>query len=909
MAGIQASNGLITGIDIQGTVDQLMAIAAKPRDRLKTQVAGLQSQQVAVGQLTALVIGVQLATDQLGRSTLYDQTKIQSSATSITATANGTARAGRYQYVPIQLAQQQQFTSTALASADQLVGAGKIEIHAGGFLDTSVALDELNGGVGVSRGQIRITDRSGSSATIDLRYAHSAEDVVNAINSSGDIRVTAKLDGDRFTLVDSSGGSGTLSVAEVSGGTTARDLGLGSIAANTNTASGADVLSLSRSTSLRSLLDGRGVQFGAATENSLRITLRDGTTVDYKSSLKSNSGSVGQLIDAINAAGNGKVRASINSAGNGLKLEDLTSGTGTFAVTSPKGTLARDLGWDVTSSGGVLSGAQLQAGLGDVLLSSLNGGAGLGTLGSLNLTDRSGATASVDLSSAKTVGDVLSAINASGIGVRARLNDTRTGITLTDTSGGTTTSIAATSTDSTASKLGLSTTTDPARLDGKSLQRQWINRNTNLSDWDQGRGLTLGSIKITNSAGVSSAVNLAQAAPKTIGDVLDAINANAQGFEARINETGDGLLIVDTANGTKDMQVVDVSGTTAKQLHLAGTSKALTVGNAAAKGIDGSLDFSVTTTAETKLSDLVTQLNAADDTLNASILNLGAGGVRLAISSAASGAGGRLALDSSSLAMSFSETSKAQNALLSVGGSSAGGGVLISSSSNKFTSVAPGLDVTINEATKSVVTIDVTENTDALSKQISSVVDQFNKLRDKLDELTQFDAARQTSGALFGSSEALRIELAFGQLFSGTIKGNGSVKSMAELGISFTESGKLEFNKSRLSAALSRDPDAVKKFFTTSTTGFAAKAKAVADTLAGTKKGALLERSNTLQTKIELTNKRIDTWSLRLDSQRNQLLTQFYNMETAISKIKSNLNSINQIAALNTQLTTSNSNG
>ncbi len=221
MAGIQASTGLISGVPIQDTVDKLMAISAQPRDRLTKLNTSLKNQQVAVGQLTALVIGIQLSTDQLGKSTLFTQTKVQSSSSAISVSASETATAGKYQFVPVQLASQQQTTSSLLASSDQLVGAGQIEVHAGGFLDDSVRLDELNGGAGVSRGQIRITDRSGASATIDLRYANTAQDIVDAINSASDVRVSAKLDGDRFTLTDSTGGSGTLSVSEVGGGVTA----------------------------------------------------------------------------------------------------------------------------------------------------------------------------------------------------------------------------------------------------------------------------------------------------------------------------------------------------------------------------------------------------------------------------------------------------------------------------------------------------------------------------------------------------------------------------------------------------------------------------------------------------------------------------------------------------------------
>ena len=52
MAGITASTGLITGIPIQDTVDKLMAIAAQPKNNLTNRTKSLQSEKLAVTQLT-----------------------------------------------------------------------------------------------------------------------------------------------------------------------------------------------------------------------------------------------------------------------------------------------------------------------------------------------------------------------------------------------------------------------------------------------------------------------------------------------------------------------------------------------------------------------------------------------------------------------------------------------------------------------------------------------------------------------------------------------------------------------------------------------------------------------------------------------------------------------------------------
>ncbi len=67
MAGIQATNGIVTGIDIQGTVDQLMSLAAAPRTRLTNATKQIQNEQVALTSLTALIVGVQLSTDRSDR--------------------------------------------------------------------------------------------------------------------------------------------------------------------------------------------------------------------------------------------------------------------------------------------------------------------------------------------------------------------------------------------------------------------------------------------------------------------------------------------------------------------------------------------------------------------------------------------------------------------------------------------------------------------------------------------------------------------------------------------------------------------------------------------------------------------------------------------------------------------------
>jgi flagellar hook-associated protein 2 len=491
MSGIQSAIGVITGIPIQDTINQLIAISARPRDRLVSRIAAMKSQQVAFTELTALVIGVQLASDNLGRADVHDAVAVSSSNTAALSTrVTGTPGVGTYSFQPVRTARSQQWLSGRIASATEPLGAGTVRLRKGGFVDDPVALDRLNGGDGVQRGQIRITDRSGNSGVIDLRFAKTTRDVVEAINGSSTINVTASLDGDAIRLTDNTGQTvSNLIVQKVGAATTAADLGLAGINVAANTALGSDIVELGSGTSLDLLNDGRGVDFNKSLAD-IEVNFRDGSAalqIDF-----TNVSDLGDVIDTINAAAPTRLAAALSADGDRIELTDLTVDSGgTFEVTSLfGGRTAEDLGLTGAAAGATISGDRLQAGLSGVLLSSLGGGYGLGALGQISLTDRNGATAVVDLSTAETLDDVVELINASAVGVEASINAGRNGLLLEDSSGGSGNLIVADGGDGrqTATKLGLVVNDSVGSVDGGSLSRATLGVNTTLASLNGGKG-------------------------------------------------------------------------------------------------------------------------------------------------------------------------------------------------------------------------------------------------------------------------------------------------------------------------------------------------------------------------------------------------------------------------------------
>ncbi|GIW96685.1 MAG: hypothetical protein KatS3mg111_0018 [Pirellulaceae bacterium] len=898
MGRIQSNVGLITGINIEDTVNQLMELNSIPKKRLESRNELLDKERVAVTELMTLVVGVQLTTDQLGAKSLFDSVQVASSNPSlISATRNGSPVPGTYNFTPVRMAQTQQLASSTFASAQQKLTSGEIKIHTGGFLDRSVDLEQLNGGAGVSRGLIRIQDRSGASQAIDLRFAQNVQDVVDAINAADQVRVTAEIDGTRIRLVDTSGAtSSNLQVTEVGGGTTAADLGLAGISVAADSAAGANIYQLSTATALRQIRDGRGLDI-PPTGDALAFQLRDGTNFNVSLDFTSNDASLGQVLEAIEEASNGKVSARIAADGLRIEIEDLTTGGSSFAITSPTGDLANQLGLDNAAAGGIIRGDRLLAGMNDVLLSGLDGGLGIESLGTITITDRSGASDTVDLSTAETIGQVIDQINAASVRVQARLNRIRTGIELVDTTGDSASNLIVADADgsNTATRLQIAASTANDAIDSGSLNLQFVTRNTLLSDYNQGRGVTLGTIKITASNGVAASVNLSAKAPQTIGDVVDILNGLGLGIEAKINDTGDGILIVDTAGGAGALRIEDVQGgVAAAELGIAGTATAVTDGGNSASGIDGSRTIRISTSSTTTLEDLVDELNGLTNSpVQANLLQAGSG-VRVLINSAAGGQAGRLAIDGGPI-IGFSETAAGRDALLAFGATAETGGVLVTSSSNQFTNVVSGLDVSVSGTSTTPVAITVSKSDATIVDRIDKFVEQYNKLRDKYEDLTIYDATTNQVGILFGKGSALRVDSVFSRLITGTFPGAGPIRSLVQLGIRLNDQGRLEFDEDKFTAQYNADPDAVKEFFTAEDFGFSARARAVADSLAGVEGGSLLQRSNTLSAQIDANSARIETLQTRLDKQRERLLLEFYNMETTIARIQQNLSALDQL--------------
>lgn len=252
---------------------------------------------------------------------------------------------------------------------------------------------------------------------------------------------------------------------------------------------------------------------------------------------------LGDVVAAINAAAGAagsSLTASIGSTGLVI-----SGGSAVTITDSGTGETAADLGiYSPVASSGTINGQTLTARLTRLTpVTSLAGGAGIDLQGGLIITNGQ-STATVDLSSAATVQDVINLINNAGVYVLARINDAGTGIDVFNRVSGTSLSIGENG-GTTASDLGIRT----------------FDTATPLSALNFGDGV--GNVegatdfRITARNGTSFEVNLDGAV--TVGDAIDRINQAAQGVGVAVSASfaamGNGIRLQDGTSGSGNLQV------------------------------------------------------------------------------------------------------------------------------------------------------------------------------------------------------------------------------------------------------------------------------------------------------------------------------------------------------------------
>jgi len=937
MSGI-TSTGLFSGIDANQLIEQLIQVESRPKVFAQQRLIQLQQQQASYLELNNLLGNLKSAAAQFRTQRSFQAKKATTSNEDVlSVTASTRAQPGTYRFVVDRLVSSQQVLSRGFSDRDQsAIGLDSLTLEsAAARLDRETELADLNDGQGIDRGKLTL-----NGVEIDLSRAATVNDVLDAINNADGLSgVTASVQSGGLVI------EGVTSVANVAGDQTADSLGLTSAGGGSlvgTTLTGGTLFGLNGFTALSSLNDGRGVSInpvkGSENTSDFTITVggtvasvRIGEIVEFQTDDEGNdvletvagaasniSTVVSRIEDALAEAGLTDVTVSLDTANGRFQIVD---GLGRdIDIASVNSQTAEDLGIAGSHTGGTVTGSRVLAGMNTTLLSSLNGGNGLDGDGLVTFDTASGSSFTVDVSGATTLEELVTLINddvGNAGSVTVSLNSSGNGLSVLDnTAGVNDLVISGTGGADTATSLGLAGTYTDGVAKGSNLQLAWVSLATRLDSIADGQGVGEGTFRITDSFGNSQEFDVDDD-DLTLNAIVNRINSSDTiKVVARINDTGDGLVIEeDTGAGTgaATLKIEDVEGVVASRLKIEGEASGTGVDNY----IDGSFETSVEFDASDTLNDIVNKINNADPAANVVVVNDGSGSApfRLSFGASRSGSEGRFILDTGGFDLGLQTLDRGEDARVFYGSNDPADGILLTSSDNALDRVITGVTIDLTGTSDSVVEVNVTQTLDSVESQINGMLEAYNEVITRIDALTRFDPETNARGALLGDGTALNLRNSLSRVVLGSNEGfNSTIDTLAEVGITIGTGGQLEFDQDRFREAWDSDPEAVEDLFTKrdidpdsgvqdlgngitarnplartefTALGIVSQIEKFADDYITSIGGVLTERNNAVSTQIRLQEQRIADFDVRLESKRQTLAAQFLAMEQAIAQFQS----------------------
>ena len=285
-------------------------------------------------------------------------------------------------------------------------------------------------------------------------------------------------------------------------------------------------------------------------------------------------------------------------------------------------------------------------------------------------------------------------------------------------------------------------------------------------------------------------------------------------------------------------------------------------------GADGTAHAISLTTGSA--SDVAAAINTANVGVRASVVNSDAGTV---LQLAATSTGTNAAFTAGGFDSSLQTIVPATNAQIGVGDPAAGG-YTVSSQSNTFTGVIPGVTFTVS-APISNVTVSVASDEKSMSTKMQALVDAANIARSELSADTSQGAPLQGTTSV---NDVLTGILS--AVSAGTANG-GSPKTY---GIDVDKNGVFSFDAAAFATAYGADPAGTQTAIAGS---FASNLNKAADSAIAPVFGSVTQAMSSITNTEGTLNDQISTWTTRLADVQTRMQQKYTAMETALAKLQS----------------------
>lgn len=311
----------------------------------------------------------------------------------------------------------------------------------------------------------------------------------------------------------------------------------------------------------------------------------------------------------------------------------------------------------------------------------------------------------------------------------------------------------------------------------------------------------------------------------TVSGGLVTLSTRREGSAATIQVTGgtalgDLNLSVDAGPITGTDGTVEIDGNTYTVTDTYATVTVSVGGGSGTMRFSGGLRtgsftlHAVDVSADGSLTGVVNAINAAGAGVSASVVTVDQTVHQLRLEATGTGADRNVVFDDTELVGlgSMTTTRAASDATITLSGATP---TTVTSTTNTFTGLLTGVDVTVSEVTSGEVTVTIEADAEAVADKIAEAVGSINGILALLKEKAATDPDGSDRGPLSGDS-AVRFAIS---MIRTALAGDTTIGSPQLVGVRTDAAGNVTFNRDEFLQAWADDPDGVRRTLVQSGTG------------------------------------------------------------------------------------------
>jgi flagellar hook-associated protein 2 len=215
-------------------------------------------------------------------------------------------------------------------------------------------------------------------------------------------------------------------------------------------------------------------------------------------------------------------------------------------------------------------------------------------------------------------------------------------------------------------------------------------------------------------------------------------------------------------------------------------------------------------------------------------------------------------------------------------------GITVNSASNTLTGVADGLTLTLQQVTTSAAEVKVTADSEAVRTNINNFVAAFNDVANYIRDQTAYNADTRVGGTLQGDRLVGSLQAQLRSIVNEGSSASGVFSRLTDIGISFTSTGTLQTDATKLTNALGNLPELRKVLAAdgadSASSGFIDRFKDFASSVLGSE-GAFENRTTSLKGQLSLNAKSQESMERRLAQTEERLNRQYQALDLAMSQL------------------------